>query len=326
MASIKDVAKKAGVGVGTVSRVLNNSGYVSEETKNRILQAIEELDYTPNELARNLLKSKTGIVAIIIPDLNHPFFSTFSRLAEIELYNAGFKTMICSTVEIGNREQEYLDLLQRKIVDGIITASHTLDNDAYQKVEKPIVAFDRDLGPNIPLISSNHEYGGRIAAEKLIENGCKKVMVIKEAGFISSPSNQRYKDFASVLRNKNIDLIMLETDWNNFDYDYTSKIVYEYLNMHPDVDGIFTSDITGIYCSNILQDMGKKIPENIRIIGYDATYVTKMHRPILTCVRQNIPALASACVKTILQLINDETDVPQKQIFNVDWQFGGTTL
>jgi len=326
MASIKDVAKKAGVGIGTVSRVLNNSGYVSEETKSRILQAIEALDYTPNELARNLLKSKTGLVAIIIPDLNHPFFSTFCRLAEIELYNAGFKTMICSTVEIGNREQEYLDMLQRKIVDGIITAAHTLDNDAYQKVEKPIVALDRDLGPNIPFISSNHEYGGCVAAQKFIENGCKKVMAIKEAGFISSPSNQRYDGFADVLKNNNTKFIMMETDWNNFDYDYTSKIVYEYLNMHPDVDGIFTSDITGIYCSNILQDMGKRVPEDVKIIGYDATFVTRMCRPMLTCVRQNIPALASACVKTILQLIDGETDVPQKQIFSVDWQLGGTTL
>ena len=89
MAGIKDVAKKAGVGVGTVSRVINHTGYVAEDTRKRIEAAMQELNYTPNELARNLYRNKTGIVAIIIPDLEHPFFAAFCKAAELELYQLG---------------------------------------------------------------------------------------------------------------------------------------------------------------------------------------------------------------------------------------------
>lgn len=87
MASIRDVAQKAGVGVGTVSRVINGSGYVAEKTREKIENAIHELEYTPNELARNLFKNRTGIIGVLVPDLDHPFFSAFARETEIALYN-----------------------------------------------------------------------------------------------------------------------------------------------------------------------------------------------------------------------------------------------
>ena len=98
MASIRDVAQKAGVGVGTVSRVINGSGYVAEDTRKKIESAIRELEYTPNELARNLFKNRTGIIGVLVPDLDHPFFSAFARETEIALYKAGYKVMICNTI------------------------------------------------------------------------------------------------------------------------------------------------------------------------------------------------------------------------------------
>lgn len=326
MASIKDVARSAGVGLGTVSRVLNNTGYVAQETRDKIEKAMQELNYIPNELARNLLKNKTGIVGIIIPDIDHPFFSAFCKYAEMELYNAGYKTMICSVVEIGNREQEYLDMLERNMVDGIITGAHTLDNEAYKKINKPIVAFDRDLGSNIPLISSDHVQGGILAANKLIENGCKKVMGITEAAFKDSPSTDRHKAFSRVIKEHNVDLIVLETAWNNFNFDYFYETMDKYVKMCPDIDGIFAADITAICCSNILQDMGKRVPEDVKIIGYDATAITKMARPMLTAVKQNIEGLASASVSTLLKKINGEEIKKQRQVFSVELQIGRTTM
>lgn len=104
MASIKDVAQKAGVGVGTVSRVINGSGYVAADTRKKIEQAISDLEYTPNELARNLFRNRTGIIGVLIPDLDHPFFSAFTRETEVALYKRGYKAMICNTVGSSNRE------------------------------------------------------------------------------------------------------------------------------------------------------------------------------------------------------------------------------
>ena len=133
MASIRDVARKAGVGVGTVSRVLNGTGYVSADTRKKIESAIEELQYKPNELARNLFRNKTGIVGILVPDVDHPFFSSYVRQTEAALYEMGYKTLIGNTIGISNREREFLDMLDRNMVDGIITGSHTLEGDEYLK-------------------------------------------------------------------------------------------------------------------------------------------------------------------------------------------------
>lgn len=121
MAGIKDVAKRARVGVGTVSRMINNSGYVADETREKIEIAMKELNYTPNELARNLYHKRSGIIAVVVPSITSPFFSEFLNSVEAELYEAGYKMMVCNTVKAKNAEMEYLDMLNRHIVDGIIT-------------------------------------------------------------------------------------------------------------------------------------------------------------------------------------------------------------
>ena len=142
MASIKDVAQKAGVGVGTVSRVLNNSGYVSDETREKIEEAMKNLQYTPNELARNLYRKKSGIIAVLVPTVEIPFFAELVHNIEAELYNEGFKIMLGNTDKAHNAELEYLDMLNRHIVDGVITGVHSLDVEEYKKIKKPIVAFE----------------------------------------------------------------------------------------------------------------------------------------------------------------------------------------
>ena len=170
MASIRDVARRAGVGVGTVSRVINGTGYVSADTRKKIESAIEELQYKPNELARNLFRNKTGIVGILVPDVDHPFFSSYVRQTEAALYEMGYKTLIGNTIGISNREREFLDMLDRNMVDGIITGSHTLEGDEYLKRKKTIVSLDRDFGSGIPMVGSDHMSGGEMAANILIKN------------------------------------------------------------------------------------------------------------------------------------------------------------
>lgn len=195
LASIKEVAQKAGVGVGTVSRVLNSTGYVSDETRIKVETAMKELNYIPNELARNLLSKKSGIVAIIIPKISHPFFAEVVLYAEAELMKKGYKTMICSTYSEQNYEKEYINMLNRHIVDGIIAGSHMLDFEEYQGVQGPIVALDRFLGESIPVVSTNHKIGGKLAAEELIRNNCRCVLQIQGARVVDSPSHERHYEF-----------------------------------------------------------------------------------------------------------------------------------
>ena len=131
MSNIREVAKLAGVGVATVSRALSGKGYVAPETKKKILDVAEKLDYKPNEIARNLSSQRTGIIGIVVPDIENPFWGKFLKHVEIELYNQGFKALICNTIGISNREQDFVDFLKRKVVDGLIVGSHSLPNEAY---------------------------------------------------------------------------------------------------------------------------------------------------------------------------------------------------
>lgn len=325
MASIKDVAKHAGVGVGTVSRVLNETGYVSEDTKRKVNEAMDKLSYTPNELARNLYRNRTGIIGVVIPDLDHPFFSAFTKYVEMALYAQGYKAMICNTVATSNREKEYLEMLDRNIVDGIITASHSLDDESYLKNNKPIVSLDRDFGDKIPRISSNHEKGGLLAAKELIRCKCKNVIQFTGSQRTKNRSFDRHMAFARELTMHGIQVTTVETAWNKFTYNYFHQIMTEFMNKYTDVDGIFTMDIPAICCLNIAIQKGISVPGDLKIIGYDGTYLTKMVKPTLTTVKQPIKKLAEQCVETVLQMVAGEEVVPKCKVLDVSLQVGGTT-
>ena len=120
MASIRDVAIKAGVGIGTVSRALNGSGYISDETKQKIMQAVEELNYKPNELAQNLFRNKSGFIGIVVKNLSHPFMASLVKHVENNLYTNGYKCMLCEVGDNPNRIEEFVEMLQRNVMDGII--------------------------------------------------------------------------------------------------------------------------------------------------------------------------------------------------------------
>lgn len=323
MASIREVAQEAGVGVGTVSRALNGSGYVSPETRKKIEKAAKKLKYTPNELARNLYHNKTGIVGVIVPDLDHPFFSSLVKHIEMELYEQGYKTMICNTVGISRREQEYLDMLERSMVDGIITASHGLEMEEYTKQTKPIVSIDRDLGAQIPLIGCDHAKGGELAAELMLQAHRKKIYLVSGV----SPkvmANDRYRTFTQRMKEHGVTVLQEMMEWNIFHWDAHYKMAEEIFRNHPDIDGIFGGDLAAIACLNIAQRKGMRIPEDISIIGFDATAPASMVYPQLTAIRQNVELLAEVSVNTLLDMVEQRKNVPHRLILDVEIQRGGT--
>lgn len=324
MASIKDVAKKAKVGVATVSRALNSSGYVSDEARKKINEAIAELNYTPNELARNLYHNRSGIIGVVIPDLEHPLFAKLCKLIEVNLYEYGYKTMICNTVGISNREQDYLDMLDRNMVDGIITGAHSLDDDVYIKMNKPIIALDRDFGEKIPLIHSNHKQGGELAAKLLIEAGCKNVIQFSGYRMVHTPAHERHIEFEKICKNHGIKVTTVETAWNEFDYNYYYMVAQKYLTGEKEYDGIFTADVAAACCLSVLKKNGKKIPEDVSIIGYDGVGVGEFTDPPLTSISQNVEKLSKLCVETIIQMIEGKNDFARHQILDVSIREGKT--
>ena len=303
MAGIRDVAKEAHVGVGTVSRYLNGSGYVSEKSRARIEKAIQRLDYQPNELARNLYRNRSGIIGVIVPDLENPFFSKLTKYIEINLYERHYKTMVCNTIGVSNREKEFLGMLERNVVDGIIVAAHTLHSDDYLRINRPILAMDKDFKGQIPLVHSDHKKGGRLAAEAMIKAGCKNILQFTPSSKVTTPSNQRHIVFEAICKENGVRVTTVETNWNLFSHAYYREYMREEMDRYQGIDGVFTADIPAIACMNILKQKGYRIPEDVKIMGYDAVDAIYMTDPPLTSIAQNIQELARRCANTILNII-----------------------
>ena len=326
MAGIKDVAKRAGVGVGTVSRMLNDSGYVAEETREKIEVAMRELNYTPNELARNLYHKRSGIIAVLVPNVSNPFFTEFVDYAEAELYEAGYKMMICNTVKERNAELEYLDMLNRHIVDGVITGVHSLDVEEYRKIHKPIVALDRYLGEHIPVVAVNHKEGGRLAAETLIRNGCKKVIHFMGSTAVESPYHERHYEFERIMKANHIKTYTYELEWNRFDSEYHREAVQDVFAKGIEFDGVFGVDGLAIECMNESIRRHLKVPRDVKFVSYDGTFITELVEPKMTSVVQPIEGLAKESVRLLCNLIGGKEYNNKEVVLGVQLRKGNTTI
>ena len=326
MAGIKDVAKRAGVGVGTVSRMLNDSGYVAEETREKIEVAMRELNYTPNELARNLYHKRSGIIAVLVPNVSNPFFTEFVDYAEAELYEAGYKMMICNTVKERNAELEYLDMLNRHIVDGVITGVHSLDVEEYRKIHKPIVALDRYLGEHIPVVAVNHKEGGRLAAETLIRNGCKKVLHFMGSRAVESPYHERHYEFERIMKANHIKTYTYELEWNRFDSEYHREAVQDVFAKGIEFDGVFGADGLAIECMNESIRRHLKVPRDVKFVAYDGTFITELVEPQMTSIVQPIEGLAKESVRLLRNLIGGKEYNNKEVVLGVLLRKGNTTI
>ena len=329
MATIQDVAKHAHVGVGTVSRVLSGNGYVKQETRDRIQQAIDELDYTPNQMARNLFFSRSQIVAVIVPEVGHPFFAQFVSAVEAALCEKGYQTMICNTYYEKNYELRYLDLLKQKRVDGIIFGAHTTqDISRYKDIKRPIVALDRDLGEDIPCVMADHELGGRMAAEALIRSGCQNVLQIgstETTDKVVTPAHIRYKVFAEVMEAHHIPCRTLEGKWPTADAAFYQKEAKDLLLRFPDIDGFFATDmmVVAMLCAALAQ--GKRVPKELKLVAYDGTYYIGAAYPQITAVVQPIAQLAEKAVQLVVGQIEGDPAGEKSVRLPVSLCLGDTT-
>ena len=337
MPTIQDVAKRAGVGAATVSRVLSGNGYVKSETRERIQQAIDELHYTPNEIARHLFYQKSGIVAVIVPELAHPFVAELVSAIEAELCDAGYQTMVCNTFYEKNYEQRYLDMLKRRVVDGIIFAAHTsLDVSQYQNLDLPILGFDRILGPDIPCVCADHQDGGQLAAEELLGAGCKNVMQFvgvfhgKEQApgakeWVVTPADQRHIVFRQIMEQHGIHCHLARESHAVLSADGAWLAAVEALREHPDVDGIFGTDLFAMACLCYALEHGKRVPQDLKIVAYDGTNATRFMTPSLTAICQPFQDLAKEAVRIMIQLIQGEPVAEKRMTLPVTLRRGRTT-
>lgn len=301
VAKLTDVAELAGVSPTTVSRVINNKGYLSEKTITKVKEAMRTLGYKPNNLARSLQGKSTKLIGLIFPKISNIFYAELIEHLEIELFKAGYKVIICNSQSDPEKEREYLEMLEANQVDGIISSSHNLGIDDYEKVAAPIIAFDRNLAPNIPVISSDNLEGGRIAAHTLVKAGCQRIMMLTGNDNSNSPTGRRRQGFNEVLPDAKS--VNISSDFSAI----RKEMEIKHLLSVDKPDGLFISDdLTAILTMKIAHDLGIRIPEDLKIIGYDGTPFVENYYAHLTTIKQPISEIAKLTVEILIKKINGQ--------------------
>ena len=324
MANIKDVAKEAGVSVTTVSRVMNDRGYISEKTRKKVYDAMEKIGYHPNELAKNFFRQKTNIIGLILPDISISFYAEETKYIEEHLYKNGYKLMLCNAYNSKEREKEYINMLQRNKVDGIIIGSHTLEIEDYLKINLPIIALDRYLGENIPVICADHVQGGRLAAKHVIDCGCKNVVQFAGYNKVKLPANKRHLEFTKTMIENNINFKTIEMGLNSFTNEENLDYIDYMFENYKNIDGVFATDNIATLVVKEAMKRGKKIPDDLKVVGYDGTKNSELFNPILTTIKQPIKEICIDAVDKLIKLIDGEW-IEEKEINHTTTLIKGET-
>lgn len=297
--TIRDVAKKANVSVSTVSRVINQKGYVHEETKVLVEKIIKDLGFIPNQLARSLTNRSSKIIGVIVPHIGPSFYGELLEGIESQASAYGYKIMFCNTQDDPDRELEYLKFFEQYNIEGLIIAANFSNRDKLAELNIPVVTVDHILDETIPSITSDNVKGGSLAAQKLIENGCKNILVFRGPSFLLT-TMERTIGFLNTLKEHKLYADIFDFDLLNPDV----KLIEEVLKNNPHVDGIFAfSDTLALTALNILQKLGKKIPSDVKIIGYDNTPYSKWVTPAITTIHQSVNFMGKQSFINLTRLI-----------------------
>ena len=303
VANIKDVAKRANVSVATVSRVINNKGYVNAHTRSLVENAINDLNYVPNEVARSLFRKSSKMIGIMLYDLKNEFFNEMiSRMEEI-IFSHGYQTVICTIGTDSDREKNYLQMFKTNKFSGLIICTDISPTGINQLPDIPVVALERIIKDSIPSIDCDNIMGGELAAKNLVSLGCKNILQFTGPLNLAC-SDKRSKGFLNILSTlPEITTHSIELDFNNF----TEIEISDFLNQHPSVDGVFAaSDRIAASVLKCLKKIGKKIPEDVKVIGFDNVSITQLIQPTLSTIAQPIHAMSELATNTLFKLINQE--------------------
>lgn len=323
--SIKDVASEASVSVTTVSRYLNNRGYISEHTKEKILKAMEKLRYYPNEIARSLYTNQSNLIGVIFPTTNNPFFGELIFHIEDELYKKGKRVLLCNSINEIAVEKDFLNMLRSKIVDGIIVGSHNEVIAEYQIPDLPIVAVDKQAGHDIPNISCDNYAGGMLAVEELVNKQCEHIIYLSGAEEHSKEMNPRV--YAYIEKMKSLDRkVIIETIPFSISVDEKRDKLHAVFDKYSTIDGVIAGDdMLAAIILNIVKAKGIRIPEDVKLVGFDGAKTTLSLLPELTTIQQPIAEIAKQAVEILMLEIESGKRIPQEVRLPVKLIQGATT-
>lgn len=307
-ASIKDVAREAGVSIATVSRVLNEVDVVNEETKKKVQDAIKKLGYRPNIVARSLKTQRSRTIGIIIPDISNQFYPEIVRGAEdvANIYN--YNIMLCNTDLDLDKEMEYLRVLKEKMVDGVLYMSNSLEPEVIELIknlEMPVVLIETtDKENTFPSVTIDNDRAAYEATKYLIDRGNKKIAYIGTHEDAVHASAFRFSGYSSALKEAGFEVDKKLCAFGGLKAVDGYEGINTILN-NGDVDAVFcASDELAMGAINALRDNGVVVPQDIDVMGFNDIYSASIFYPKLTTVVQPMYDMGSVGMRMLIKAIN----------------------
>jgi LacI family sucrose operon transcriptional repressor len=301
LATLKDVAKETGLTVSTVSRVLNNRGYISEETRQNVYDAMKKLNYHPNEVARSLSKQSTNTIGVIVPHIRHPYFAELISNLESQAYNHKYKILLFNSKEKNEKEREYLEMCTSNRVSGIILCSGTVAVNEFKGLNVPLITIERYLENGTAAIECDNLQGGRLAAQHLIETGCKNLIHFSGVHETIMPADTRATGFREACIAMNInykEVVTSSFQYNNLEY---YEFIEDAIRNNPQTDGIFaSSDLIAAQVIQVCTKMGIQIPNQMKLVGFDDVNIASLTTPRITTIHQPIKEMAQIAIELMI--------------------------
>jgi LacI family transcriptional regulator len=318
MATIREVAESAGVSYATVSHVINNTRLVSQETRERVLAAMDALNYRPNALARSLRQGKTNTLGLVLPDSANPFFAEISRSIEDEAFKKGYSVFLCNTELDIQRELFYVDVLSKKQVDGIIfvAAGDQVDSlDFLRSRNMPVVLIDRDL-PNVEVdaVLSDNQLGGFLATRHLLDLGHTRIACIAGPSSIT-PSAERIIGYRRALEEAGLSYdenLILRGDYHA---QSGLEVTHSILKMDPRPTAIFAlNDLMALGALRAAAEAGCSIPKDLAVVGYDDLEIAHFTNPPLTTIAQPKKEIGAQAVHLLVDRMSQRSRPPSRLV------------
>jgi LacI family transcriptional regulator len=314
---MKDIARDLGVSVITISKVLRNHPDVGDETRERVLARVKELDYRPNLAARSLVTGRTYLVGLVVPDLLHPFFAEIAKSLSGVLRGSGYYLIVSSSEEDPDLEEEEINQLLARRLDILIIASCRSTVDLFFRIEKqktPYVLIDRALpGLTANFIGVDDEAVGMLATKHLIDIGCKRIAHIR--GPETSPGIRRMEGYKRALAQAGLkvsdDYIIAEPKGDVETRQRGAEAMRELLSLKSRPDGLFCfNDPLAMGTMNYALDEGLRIPEDIAVIGCGNLHYDDALSVPLSSIDQHSRRIGEEAARIALSILNSK--IPPK--------------
>lgn len=323
MPTMRDVAEKAGVSLTTVSHVINRTRFVSDDVTERVHNAMEELNYRPNELARSLRRGQTNTLGLILPDSANPYFAEIGHAIEATSSSLGYNVILCNTHGAEDKEQHYINVLRNKQVDGILfVATGDKTNSISETLGEnfPILLVDRELvGVRTDVIIVDNHQGGLLATRHLLELGHQRIACISGPSRLR-PSAERISGYTQALEEAGLAFDSELFRMGDFHPSSGYQATLDLLALDDPPTAVFTcNDLMAIGVIRATSELGRRVPDDLALVGFDDIELASYTIPPLTTISQPIDRMGDLAARTLIQRIEeDAVQAPTRQLLPVE--------